>query len=68
MMQTPWLWRSLQFVAHRLSGSSTFRGRARIVEGCGIAFLLVGLFLIWPPLGWLALGAGVVTYAQLMRR
>ena len=52
----------------RLASTETFRTRARAVEAVGFVILLVGLFHVWQPLGWLVLGAALVAYAQLVRR
>ncbi len=51
-----------------LTSAATFRLRSRSVEAVGFAVLLVGLFLVWQPLGWIVLGVAAITYAQLMRR
>ena len=52
----------------RLTATTTFRPRVRVIEAVGFGILLVGLYLLWRPLPFIVLGAAVVAYAQIMRR
>ena len=67
MMLTPSLNSFLRSVGRRVFGSLTFRTKVRGIEAAGFGILLVGLYLVWAPLGFIALGVVTIIIAQLIR-